>query len=79
MDDAKLLFKLGNTQFKKALDHYVLDGCVTEHSRIKWEISELYKYLIMLETDKNWILAMYEWWYDLLKNLVEDINPKAFE
>jgi hypothetical protein len=31
IDDAKLLFRLANTQFKKALEYYVLDGFVTEH------------------------------------------------
>jgi hypothetical protein len=31
MEDAKTLFKLANTQFKKALEYYVLDGFVTEH------------------------------------------------
>lgn len=49
MDDAKELFKKGNTQFKKSLEFFVLDGYVTEHSWIKKEISELYKHLITLE------------------------------
>lgn len=31
MDDAKTLFRLANTQFKKALEFYILDGYVTEH------------------------------------------------
>ena len=31
LDDAKTLFRLANTQFKKALEYYLLDGFVTEH------------------------------------------------
>jgi uncharacterized protein YdaL len=31
IEQAKLLFRLANTQFKKAMDFYVLDGFVTEH------------------------------------------------
>lgn len=34
MDDAKTLFRLANTQFKKALEFYILDGYVTEHVQI---------------------------------------------
>ena len=57
----------------------MLDGYVTEHSRIKREISELYKHLITLEQDPPRILAMYEWRHELLQSLVQDINPHAFE
>jgi hypothetical protein len=60
MDDAKELFKKGNTQFKKAMEFFLLDGYVTEHSRIKKEISELYKHLITIEPDQARVLAMYE-------------------
>ena len=35
LDDAKTLFRLANTQFKRALERYVLDGFVTEHVDIK--------------------------------------------
>jgi KIF-1 binding protein C terminal len=31
IEDAKSLFRLANTQFKRALDYFVLDGYVTEH------------------------------------------------
>lgn len=31
IEDAKTLFRLANTQFKRALDYFVLDGHVTEH------------------------------------------------
>lgn len=32
MEDAKELFKKGNTQFKKSLEFFLLDGYVTEHA-----------------------------------------------
>jgi KIF-1 binding protein C terminal len=31
IEDAKTLFRLGNTQFKRALEYFKLDGHVTEH------------------------------------------------
>jgi hypothetical protein len=34
MSDAKTLFRLSNTQYKKALEYYVLDGYVTENVQI---------------------------------------------
>jgi hypothetical protein len=43
LDDAKKLFRLANTQFKKALEHFVLDGFVTEHVQIQQGICGLYK------------------------------------
>ena len=35
LDDAKTLFRLANTQYKRALEFYVLDGFVTENVLIK--------------------------------------------
>lgn len=35
IDDAKTLFRLANTQFKRAMEFYVLDGFVTENVLIK--------------------------------------------
>ena len=51
LDDAKTLFRLANTQFKKALEYYLLDGFVTEHVQIKQGISMCYKLLVKLEPD----------------------------
>ena len=79
IDQAKYLFRLGNTQFKKALEIFVLDGHVTNHAKIKKDVSDLYKYIIMLETSKPRIYAMYERRIDWLKPVVDDINPEAYE
>ena len=35
LDDGKTLFRLANTQFKKATEYYILDEFVTEHVQIK--------------------------------------------
>ena len=35
IEDAKTLFRLANTQFKRSLDYFVLDGYVTEHVQMK--------------------------------------------
>ena len=79
IEQAKFLFRLGNTQFKKALDFFVLDGYVTEHSRIKKDISDLYKYITMLETNQARIYAMYERRRDLIEPIVDEINAEAYE
>ena len=34
-EDAKTLFRLANTQYKRALEYFVLDGFVTENVLIK--------------------------------------------
>jgi hypothetical protein len=39
LDDAKTLFRLANTQYKRALEFYILDGYVTEHVLIKQGMS----------------------------------------
>ena len=35
IDDAKNLFRLANTQYRRALEYFVLDGFVTDHVNIK--------------------------------------------
>lgn len=79
IEQAKFLFRLGNTQFKKALEFFVLDGYVTDHSRITKDISDLYKYITMLEENKARIYAMYERRRDMIEPIVDAINPEAYE
>lgn len=52
-DDAKTLFRLANTQYKRALDYFVLDGFVTENVLIKQGQSALYKHLCKIEKDSS--------------------------
>jgi len=76
---AKHLFRLSNTQFKKALDYFVLDGFVTEHVQIKQAISKLYKYLTTLEAEPIRVFGMLERRRDLLEPLAAELSPKAYE
>jgi hypothetical protein len=78
IEQAKLLFRLSNTQFKKALNFYVLDGYVTEHININKFISQLYKYLTFFETDNNRIFQMLDRRIGLLEPIIKEINPKTF-
>ena len=49
VEACKSLFRQANTQFKKALEVFVLDGYVTEHIDILFSQSRLYKSLTLLE------------------------------
>ena len=79
VEDATLLFRLGNTQFKKALDYFVLDGYVTEYIQMKQDVSKLYKHLSMMETSIPRIFAMQERRKDTLEPITKELNQKAYE
>lgn len=78
IEQAKLLFRLGNTQFKKALEYFVLEGFVSEHIAISRDVSQLYKNLSFFESENNRIFAMIERRIGLLEGLVKQINQKAY-
>eukprot|EP00831_Metopus_contortus_P004995 TRINITY_DN11869_c0_g1_i1.p1 TRINITY_DN11869_c0_g1~~TRINITY_DN11869_c0_g1_i1.p1 ORF type:complete len:225 (-),score=46.48 TRINITY_DN11869_c0_g1_i1:106-780(-) len=78
LEKAKEFFRLANTQYKKALDYFVLDGYVTQHIGLRKEIAELYKTLAAIEPDNTRLIAMLERRKDLLEPVAHDINPKAF-
>ena len=78
IEDAKSLFRLGNTQLKKALKIFILDGFVTDHIKITQTISQLYKYLIFFETDNGRIFAMEERRINLLEPIYKAINHKVY-
>lgn len=48
IEACKSLFRQANTQFKKALEVFVLDGYVTEHIEILFSQSRLYRALAIL-------------------------------
>jgi hypothetical protein len=79
IEDAKSLFRLSNTQFKRALDYFVLDGYVTEHVQMKQDLSKLYKHLSQMEQNKDRFIAMQERRKELLEPIMSQINPKAYE
>ena len=78
LEEAKSIFRLGNTQLKKALKVFVLDGFVTDHIKITQNISQLYKYLIFFENDNGRIFAMEERRINLLEPIFKAINHKVY-
>ncbi|TNV82669.1 hypothetical protein FGO68_gene10000 [Halteria grandinella] len=79
IEDAKTLFRLANTQFKRALEYFKLDGRVTEHVQMQQDVSKLYKQLSMLESEKERFIAMQERRVAILEPLLGELNPKAYE
>ena len=49
MSVCKSLFKKANTQFKRSMKTFVLDGFVTEHVNMLLDINKLYKFLGRIE------------------------------
>ena len=79
LEDAKKLFRLANTQFKKALDAYPLNGFVTEHVTTKQAISQCYKYLSKIEPDPDRIILMHQKRIELLEHLQKELSPTAYQ
>ena len=77
IEQAKSLFRLANTQFKKALNFYNINDYIFEHIQICQSISQLYKNLISFEFDYARIFAMEERRINILKPLLEKINQKS--
>ena len=76
IEQAKSLFRLSNTQFKKALTFYNTDEYLYEYIQICQNISQLYKYLISFEFDSSRIFAMEERRINIIKPLLDKINQK---
>ena len=77
-EEIKTLFKMIMTEYKKALEVYVLDGNVTEHVQIIKEMSSVYKKLSLLETDADRKVAMELKRKELIEPLFKELNPKAY-
>jgi tetratricopeptide (TPR) repeat protein len=78
IEQAKSLFRLANTQFKKALNFYNIQNHTFEYIKICQNISSLYKFLISFEPDNNRIFAMEERRINILKPIFETISHKKF-
>ena len=76
IEQAKSLFRIANTQFKKALNFYNIENYPLEFIQICQKISQLYKFLISFEFDYNRIFAMEERRINILKPISEKINKK---
>jgi len=77
-DEVKTIFRIGNTQYKKALAYFVLDGFVTEHVTIILDINGMYKILQGLEETKSKQFGIAERRQELIEPIVKAINPKAY-
>lgn len=71
LDAAKSLFRQANTQFKKALEVFVLDGYVTEHIEVLFSQSKLYKCLASLEKSGERKASMLEKRKEMLEPLLK--------
>ena len=78
IEQAKSLFRLANTQFKKALNFYNIQNFTIEHIKICQNISLLYKFLVSFEPDNNRIFAMEERRIKILKPIFDRIDHKEF-
>jgi len=78
LEDAKSIFRKGNTQLKRALEIFIMDGYVTEHIKINQTLSELYKYLIFFESDNARVFAMEDRRINILEPMVKAINHKVY-
>ena len=78
IEQAKSLFRLANTQFKKALNLYNIENYTFEYIQICQNISQLYKYLISFEFDNNRIFAMEERRINVLKPILDKIDHKEY-
>ena len=78
IEQAKSLFRLANTQFKKALIAYDFENYPFEYIQICQNISQLYKYLIYFELDNNRIFAMEERRVNILKPILEKFDHKNY-
>jgi KIF-binding protein len=78
IEGCKSLFRQANTQFKKALEVFVLDGYVTEHIEVLFSQSRLYKSLGLLEKSGERKASMLEKRREMLEPLMKELNPKAY-
>lgn len=75
---ARECFNEAMRRFNEALDHYKLDGWVTEHFQISMEVSALYKALAVFERDPHRICVMHRKRAKRIELISEDLNPKYF-
>lgn len=72
------LFRTSNTQYKKSMSFFVLDGYVTEHISMSQEISSMIKDLSSIENDNTAKVSFLEKRLALIDPLRIALNPKAY-
>ena len=72
------LFRTSNTQYKKSMSFFVLDGYVTEHIAMSQEISAMIKDLSSIENDNISKISFLEKRLGLIDPIRIVLNPKAY-
>lgn len=72
------LFRTSNTQYKKSMSFFVLDGYVTENITMSQEISAMIKELSSIENDHASKISFLEKRLGLIDPLRIALNPKAY-
>jgi len=78
LEGAKEFFRLANTQYKKAIEYFVLDGYVTQHIELRKSMSEIYRNLGQIEPDPARLMAMLDKRREIMEPVSYDINTKAY-
>eukprot|EP01084_Bolivina_argentea_P223968 378830_1 len=78
-NEAKELFLPGLNHLMNASGFYVLDGFVTDHTKISQSISTLYKYLAFFEKDLSTKCKLHKRRINLLKEIESQLSVNAYE
>eukprot|EP01084_Bolivina_argentea_P160176 278939_1 len=78
-NEAKELFIPGLNHLMNAIGFYVLDGFVTDHTKIAQHISTIYKYLAFFEQDKSTKCKLHKRRINLLKDIEAQLSVNAYE
>jgi hypothetical protein len=78
LDEIKELFKMAMTQYRKALEIYVLDGFVSEHVNVTRMMSKMYDIMSTIEPSIAKQYAMHKKRSDMIKMIYDEVSPKHF-
>merc|ERR1712232_1530203 len=78
-NEAKELFIPGLNHLMNAIEFYILDGFVTDHTKISQSISTIYKYLAFFEQDLSTKCKLHKRRINLLKDIESQLSVNAYE
>ena len=77
--EAKELFIPALSHNMNALEFYVLNGFVTDHTKISQTVSQIYKFLAYFEADKSTKCKLHKRRINLLKPIESEISVNAYQ
>jgi len=77
-EEAKELFVPGLKHLSSALNHYVLDGYVTDHVKITQNMSQMYEYLAYFETNGSNKCKMHKRRINMLSAIEQQLSPQVY-